>query len=200
MNKYICFNKNEDYVYEIENILCDKKQKILDFFETSDNGTFDFKIYIYNNLNEMHEALRKKNIITNNIVYYLDKNNSIYLIEPDDCFKEKYKHKIFNEEIRGIEHLIYGKHPKWLSDGIVFYINNVDLKTIIENENINEYEEPYSSYIVVSYLIEQYTKTLFIRLICLQSFIDLVEGSNILDKAIIYYKNIYKKTKIKEKS
>lgn len=186
MNKYICFNNNEEYISYIEEVLLDRKKEILDFFETTDNGTFNFNIYVYNTLQELHNALNNKNIVTNKISYQI--GNSLYFFESNDNFKEKYKQKIFNEEIRGIEHLIYGNHPKWLSDGIVMYINKVDLETIINNENINELEEPYSSYIIVSYLIEKYTKYLFIRLICIKQFIDCIEHNNVLEQAINYYK------------
>ena len=39
-------NRNKDYKDKVENILASRKQEILDFFEVSDEGQFDFNIYI----------------------------------------------------------------------------------------------------------------------------------------------------------
>lgn len=198
MNKYICFNKNNEYIYEIEDILLNNKKEILDFFEVKDNGTFDFNIYVYDKLNDMYKALKEKNITTYEITYYCVEKNTLYLYEPLDYNKKLYKKHIINEEINAIEHLIYGNHPKWLIDGITMYINNnINIKQILEDE----LESNYSSYIIVSYLIERYTKSLFIRLIFLKNFIDNIENNNILERAQNYYTKKYnKKNKFKKKS
>ena len=198
MNKYICFIKNNEYIYEIEDILLNNKKEILDFFEVKDNGTFDFNIYVYDKLNDMYKALKEKNITTYEITYYCAEKNTLYLYEPLDYNKKLYKKHIINEEINAIEHLIYGNHPKWLIDGITMYINNnISIKQILEDE----LENNYSSYIIVSYLIERYTKSLFIRLIFLKNFIDNIENNNILERALDYYTQKYnKKNKFKKKS
>lgn len=191
MNKYICFNKSDDYVYEIDNILCEGQNKILDFFEVK--GSFEFKIYVYNTLNEMYKALEKKNIVTNNIAYYLEESNSFYFHVPLEFNKKLYKKNIFHEEVKAIDYLIYGEHPSWLIDGISMYLNNGDIKLALENIN-----ERNLSYITVNYMIEKYTKSLFVKLIGLQNFIDFVENNNVFDEAISYYQNIYN-IKVKRK-
>lgn len=202
MNKYICFNKNESYTYEVEKILINNKLEILDFFEVEDSEVFDFNIYIYKTLNDLYKVLNKKGIITNNTAYYLRKENTFYFYEPFDYNKKLYKKNIINEEVKAIECLIYGNHPKWLVDGITMYLDkDISIKKVLEDSYIDEELEPYKSYIIVSYLIEKYQKSLFIRLILLQSFIDFVEEGNIFKEAIDYYRNIYKnKEKTKDKS
>ena len=200
MNKYICTNRNRYYKDEVEKELNIRKKEILNFFLVKDNGTFDFNIYIYDTVEELHSELRKKGIICNDISYQSNKDNSLYFVEPNDNMKEEYKNNIFYEEFKEIEHLIYGIHPKWLSDGLIMYIDNqIDIKTIIESSDINEFIEPYKSYIIVSYLIEKYSKYMFLKLIGINDFIKKVENSNIIVDAIKYYINKYKiKIKIKK--
>ena len=200
MNKYICTNRNRYYKDEVEKELNIRKKEILNFFLVKDNGTFDFNIYIYDTVEELHIELRKKGIICNDISYQSNKDNSLYFVEPNDNMKEEYKNNIFYEEFKEIEHLIYGIHPKWLSDGLIMYADNqIDIKTIIESSDINEFIEPYKSYIIVSYLIEKYSKYMFLKLIGINDFIKKVENSNIIVDAIKYYINKYKiKIKIKK--
>lgn len=200
MNKYICTNRNRYYKDEVEKELNIRKKEILNFFLVKDNGTFDFNIYIYDTVEELHSELRKKGIICNDISYQSNKDNSLYFVEPNDNMKEEYKNNIFYEEFKEIEHLIYGIHPKWLSDGLIMYIDNqIDIKTIIESSDINEFIEPYKSYIIVSYLIEKYSKYMFLKLIGINDFIKEIENSNIIVDAIKYYINKYKiKIKIKK--
>ena len=200
MNKYICTNRNRYYKDEVEKELNIRKKEILNFFLVKDNGTFNFNIYIYDTVEELHIELRKKGIICNDISYQSNKDNSLYFVEPNDNMKEEYKNNIFYEEFKEIEHLIYGIHPKWLSDGLIMYADNqIDIKTIIESSDINEFIEPYKSYIIVSYLIEKYSKYMFLKLIGINDFIKKVENSNIIVDAIKYYINKYKiKIKIKK--
>ena len=197
MNKYIYSNRNDDYIYEIEDILQNGKKEILDFFDIKDNKSYEFNVYVFNTLDEMYEVLKKKNIITNELSYY--SNNSFYFFEPDEWYKETYKKNIFNEEIKCIENSLYDNHPKWLIEGIAMYMNNeLDIETIINNKTVNAYKRPYSSYIIVNYLIEKYTKSLFIKLISLKQYICFIENNNILEEAINYYYEKYnKKIKIK---
>jgi hypothetical protein len=188
MNNYKCTDKTIPYKYEVEELLQKKKKEILNFFETKDNGTFNFNIYIYDNLNDLHNGLKKRGFISNELSCQINKDNSLNFIKPDDKLKKEYEKNIFYEEIRGIEHLIYGIHPKWLKDGIIMCIDNtIDIKTIIENTEINEFEEPYCSYIIVSYLIEKYNKNVFLTLIALNNFIKEIENSNMICEAIKYY-------------
>lgn len=186
MNKYICTNRTINYKDEIEYLLNKEKEKILNFFETKDNGTFNFNIYIYDTKEELHNELKKRGVITDELSYQINKDNSLNFFEPIN--KKEYEKNIFYEEIKGIEHLIYGIHPRWLSNGIMMYIDNkIDVKSIIENNDINEFTEPYKSYIIVNYLIEKYTKSMFIRLIGINDFIKEIENSNIITEAIKYY-------------
>lgn len=194
--KYICFNKNSDYAYEINKVLIDNLDKILDFFEVKYNSTFELNIYVYENLDNMYKALNNKNIETDELSYHI--KNSLYFIEPNDNLKEEYKKTILIEEIKCIEHLVCGNHPEWLMGGISDYVSDIiSIKQVFENNLIDH----YYSYIIVSYLIEYYTKSIFVRLIHLKQFIDYIENNNFLDEAINYYNKKYNiKASTKRKS
>ena len=46
MNRYICTNRNKNYQTEVEDILISRKQEILDFFNVSDDGQFNFNVNV----------------------------------------------------------------------------------------------------------------------------------------------------------
>lgn len=60
MNKYFCTNRNKDYQNKVENILASRKQEILEFFEVSDMGQFNFNIYIYDTIEALVRGLKNR--------------------------------------------------------------------------------------------------------------------------------------------
>ena len=70
--------------------------------------------------------------------------------------------------------------------------NNYDVKKIIEDESINEFIEPYKSYIIISYLIEMYNKDILLKLIKYTDYIDKINSNDIIIDAVSYYLKKYK--------
>ena len=214
MNKYICTNRNANYQTEVEKILISKKQEILDFFNVEDNGQFNFNIYIYNTIDDLVIGMKNrgfKNMPTYMCACYKDEDNSLNFFEPNDnpneneWSKEEYKNVIFHEEIHGIQSIIYGVQPEWLTEGIAKYLDGTYKKGIkylldeyinktaippmseLENEfGMHDYDSYDYSYLMVRYLIETLGKDNFLNAI--KSKETIKELSNdLVNKAIDYY-------------
>lgn len=214
MNKYICTNRNENYQIEVEKILTSRKQEILNFFNVEDNGQFNFNIYIYNTIDDLVTGMKSrgfKNMPNYMCACYKDEDNSLNFFEPNDnpneneWSKEEYKNVIFHEEIHGIQSIIYGEQPEWLTEGIAKYldgtyskgvkylldeyINKTDIPPMRELENefgMHDYDSYDYSYLMVRYLIETLGKDNF--LIEIKSKETIEELSNdLVNKAVNYY-------------
>ncbi len=214
MNKYICTNRNANYQTEVEKILISKKQEILDFFNVEDNGQFNFNIYIYNTIDDLVTGMKNrgfKNMPNYMCACYKDEDNSLNFFEPNDnpneneWSKEEYKNVIFHEEIHGIQSIIYGVQPEWLTEGIAKYLDGTYKKGIkylldeyinktaippmseLENEfGMHDYDSYDYSYLMVRYLIETLGKDNFLNAI--KSKETIKELSNdLVNKAIDYY-------------
>ena len=214
MNKYICTNRNANYQTEVEKILISKKQEILDFFSVEDNRQFNFNIYIYNTIDDLVIGMKNrgfKNMPTYMCACYKDEDNSLNFFEPNDnpneneWSKEEYKNVIFHEEIHGIQSIIYGVQPEWLTEGIAKYLDGTYKKGIkylldeyinktaippmseLENEfGMHDYDSYDYSYLMVRYLIETLGKDNFLNAI--KSKETIKELSNdLVNKAIDYY-------------
>lgn len=219
MNKYFCMNRNKDYQNKVENILASRKQEILDFFEVSDEGQFNFNIYIYDTIEALVKGMKDRGF--SDMPDYMcacqkDEDNSLNFFEPKDnpseeeWSKEEYEKCIFHEEIHGIQSIIYGKQPEWLTEGVAKYLDGtyskgikwlldeyVNKKTIppmyeLENEfGMHEYDSYDYAYLMVSYLIETIGKHDF--LVSIKSLEKIKElSNNLVVKAVDYYNRKFK--------
>ena len=214
MNKYICSNRNENYQTEVEKVLISRKQEILDFFNVEDNGQFNFNIYIYNTIDDLVNGMKSrgfKNMPTYMCACYKDEDNSLNFFEPNDnpdeneWSKEEYKNVIFHEEIHGIQSIIYGEQPEWLTEGVAKYldgtyskgvkylldeyINKTDIPPMHELENefgMHDYDSYDYSYLMVRYLIETLGKDKFLTAIKSKETIEEL-SNDLVNKAIDYY-------------
>ncbi len=60
MNRYLCMNRNSNYQKEIERILVSRKKDILDFFNVTDEGQFNFSIYIYDTIDALVAGMKSR--------------------------------------------------------------------------------------------------------------------------------------------
>lgn len=214
MNKYICSNRNENYQTEVEKVLISRKQEILDFFNVEDNGQFNFNIYIYNTIDDLVNGMKSRgfpNMPNYMCACYKDEDNSLNFFEPNDnpdeneWSKEEYKNVIFHEEIHGIQSIIYGEQPEWLTEGVAKYldgtyskgvkylldeyINKTDIPPMHELENefgMHDYDSYDYSYLMVRYLIETLGKDKFLTAIKSKETIEEL-SNDLVNKAIDYY-------------
>jgi len=132
MNRYFCTNRNKDYQNEIEKILVSRKPEILNFFKVKDNGQFNFNIYIYDSIDDLVKGMKNRGF--DKMPEYMcachkDEYNSLNFFEPKDnpnkneWSKEEYRDVVFHEEIHGIQSIIYGRQPEWLTEGIAKYLD-----------------------------------------------------------------------------
>ncbi len=226
MNKYICTNRSKNYQTEVEQILISRKQEILDFFNAIDNGQFNFNVYIYNTINDLVDGMKNRgfeSMPTYMCACYKDEDNSLNFFEPNDnsseneWSKEQYKNVIFHEEIHGIQSIIYGKQPEWLTEGIAKYldgtyskgikylldeyINKTDIPSMYELENefgMHDYDSYDYAYLMVKYLIETLGKNKF--LIAIRSSETIKElSNNLVTTAVNYYNKKFVDTDLKKK-
>ncbi len=213
MNRYICTNRNKNYQTEVEDILISRKQEILDFFNVSDDGQFNFNVYIYNTIDDLVNGMKNrgfKSMPTYMCACYKDEDNSLNFFEPNDnpsenkWSKEEYKNVIFHEEIHGIQSIVYGHQPEWLTEGIakyldgtyskgikylLDYINKTNVPTMYELENefgMHDYDSYKYSYLMVNYLIETLGKDNFLIAIKSSETIKNL-SNNLVTKAVDYY-------------
>lgn len=152
-----------------------------------------------------------------------DEDNSLNFFEPKDIpndtewSKEEYKNVIFHEEIHGIQSIIYGNQPEWLTEGVAKYldgtysrgikylldkyVNKIDIPSMYELENefgIHEYDSYDYAYLMVSYLIEILGKDNF--LVAIKSKDTIKELSkDLVVKAVDYYNRKFESTTIKRR-
>lgn len=214
MNKYICANRNELYKEEIETILDNRKKEILEFFEVYDDGQFNFNVYVYDNIHDLIKGMSDRGF--GKMPDYMcacqkDEDNSLNFFEPkdnpssDEWSKEEYRDVIFHEEIHGIQSILYGKQPEWLTEGVAKYLDGTysrGIKLLLENyihKNIipgmdelenefgeHEYDSYDYAYLMVSYLIETLGKSEFLKVIGDQDELKK-KSDNLILKAITYY-------------
>lgn len=56
---------------------------------------------------------------------------TLNFFEPkDNPSEEEYKQCIFHEEIHGIQSIIYGEQPEWLTEGVAKYLDGTYSKGI----------------------------------------------------------------------
>lgn len=226
MNKYFCTNRNNNYQYEVEQILTSKKQEILDFFYVKDNGQFNFNIFIYDTIDDLIDGMKNRGfdkMPDYMCACYKDEDNSLNFFEPKDnsneneWSKEEYKDVIFHEEIHAIQSIIYGNQPEWLTEGVAKYldgtyskgikwllnesVNKIDIPSMYELENefgMHEYDSYDYSYLMVSYLIEILGKDNFLVAIKSRKIIKKL-SNNLVTTAVDYYNKKFESTTIKRR-
>ena len=213
---YVCKNNTKDYITEIDNIIKNRQNEILNFFDKTD---LELKctIYIYNSKKDLIEDLNKRGIGKFPDYMYAcfkDEDNSLNFYEPpeeskDDWTKEEYKDVIFHELIHAIQYNLYGTKPEWLCEGIAKYLDGTykkGIKYLLENYIINnqvpkfeelqdefgyhDYDSYDYAYLMVSYLIETLGKKAFLALLSDNEQINNID-KDIIQKSINYYKNKY---------
>ncbi len=225
MNKYNCMNRNRNYQMEIEEILKARKPEILDFFNVVDNGQFNFNIYVYDTINDLVKEMKKRGFAempAYMCACYKDEDNSLNFFEPSDnpkeneWSKEQYKKVIFHEEIHGIQSIIYGQQPEWLTEGIAKYldgtysrgikylldeyVNKTAIPSMYELENefgMHDYDS-YDYYLMVEYLIETLGKDNFLLAINSRKTIKKL-SKDLVTKAVDYYNKKFDVTELKKK-
>lgn len=226
MNKYFCTNRNKNYQNEVEQILTSRKQEILDFFNVKDDGQFKFNIFIYDTIGDLVDEMKNRGY--DKMPDYMcachkDEDNSLNFFEPKDnpdeneWSKEEYKKVIFHEEIHGIQGIIYGNQPEWLTEGVAKYldgtyssgikylldeyVNKTDIPPMYELENefgMHDYDSYDYAYLMVSYLIETLGKDNF--LVAIKSKDKIKELSkDLVVKAVDYYNRKFESEAIKRR-
>ncbi len=224
MNKYICTNRNKNYQAEVEDILISRKKEILDFFNVTDNGQFNFNIYIYNTISDLVSGMKTRGFASMPsymCACYKDEDNTLNFFEPNDNFsenewcKEEYKSVIFHEEIHGIQSIIYGKQPEWLTEGtfkyldgtyskgikylLDEYINKINIPPMYELEHefgMHDYNSYDYAYLMVKYLIDTLGNDKF--LIAIKSSETIKElSNNLITTAVDYYNKKFMDTSFK---
>lgn len=214
MNKYYCTNRNKDYKNEVEKILFSKKTYILDFFNVQDKDQFNFNIYIYDTIDDLIVGMKKrgfKKMPDYMCACHKDEDNSLNFFEPKDnpseleWSKMEYANVIFHEEIHGIQSIIYGIQPEWLTEGVATYldgtyskgirylldeyINKIDIPPMYELENefgMHDYDSYDYAYLMVSYLIETLGRDKFLNAIKSKNTIKEL-SKDLVAKAVDYY-------------
>ncbi len=214
MNQYFCTNRNNYYQNEVEQVLISRKPEILDFFNVIDDGRFNFNIFIYDTIGELVDSMKSRGfdkMPDYMCACYKDEDNSLNFFEPKDnpteteWGKEEYKNVIFHEEIHGIQNILYGNQPEWLTEGVAKYldgtysrgirflldeyVNKTDIPSMYELENefgMHEYDSYDYAYLMVSYLIESLGKDYF--LVALKSK-DIIKelSKDLVIKSVEYY-------------
>lgn len=226
MNKYFCTNRDNNYRNEVEQILISRKQEILAFFNVVDDGQFNFNIYIYDTIGDLVDGMKTRGfdkMPDYMCACYKDEDNSLNFFEPKDnpnenewC-KEEYKNVIFHEEIHGIQSIIYGIQPEWLTEGVAKYldgtyskgikhllteyVNKIDIPLMHELENefgMHDYDSYDYSYLMVSYLIESLGKNNFLAAIKSKKTIKEL-SKDLVAEAVDYYNRKFENTTIKRR-
>lgn len=138
-NNYICFNRTKEYKNRVESIINNSKKKILDFFEFTDDGRFNFNIYIYDTIEALIKGLKDRGFKKDPdymCACTKAEDHSLNFYEPIDTSdvdwtKDEYDNVIYHELIHGIQYYIYGKQPEWLTEGIAKYLDGMYKEEII---------------------------------------------------------------------
>lgn len=225
MNNYICTNRTATYKDKIEEIINNKKQAILDFFEVEDNGQFNFNIYIYDTIEELVQGMKDRGF--GKMPSYMcacqkDEDNSLNFFEPKDdpseneWSKEEYEKVIFHESIHGIQSIIYKNQPEWVTEGIAKYLDGTyksGIPYLLENyingneiPPMRELEEEFGwhdydsydyAYLGVSYLIESLGKKEFLKAIKDKDTLKKI-SEDLPERAIAFYNQKYSLAKASE--
>lgn len=217
-NKYICSNRGRTYKKRIERIIQENKPKILDFFGVKDNGEFNYKIYIYDNIESLKLGLYARGFKDSPeymCACFKDEDCSLNFFEPVDeaieneWTKDEYDIVIFHELIHAIEHSIYGQQPEWLSEGIAKYLDGTyshgikyllqnylnkvpvpKMKELEEEFGFHEYDSYDYAYIMVSYLLETMGKENFLKFLDNANEITAM-SNNLIERAFKYYETYF---------
>ena len=214
MNEYICTSKTEKYVNRIEAVIKECKQTILDFFEKEDDGSYNFRIYVYDTIEDLKTNLEKRGF-KNNPEYlcacFKDEDQSINFFEPKDnpdaneWSKDEYDLVIYHELIHAIEYKIYGTQPEWLSEGIAKYLDGTykrgakwllqnyirkipvpEMRELEEEFGLHDYDSYDYAYLMVSYLLETMGKERFLKFLTNANKISEI-SENLIENAIEFY-------------
>ena len=218
VNKYYCFNRTANYKDKIEEIIQNKKLEILLFFGIEADCDLNLNIYMYDTIEDLVNGMKERNF--DDMPDYMcacqkDEDNSLNFFEPKDdpseneWSKDEYENVIFHELIHAIQFNIYGTQPEWLTEGVAKYLDGTyknGMKWLFENyihqnriptmyELENEFgEHEYDSYdyayIMVNYLIDNFGKEEFLRIIGNKKELDNISQNLIMD-SINYYNNKY---------
>lgn len=219
-NKYICTNRSSDYKDHIEQVIQQSKKTILDFFETKDDGKFNYTIYVYDTIEELIAGLKErgfKDFPDYMCACFKDEDKSLNFYEPVEEFsenewsKEEYDQVIFHELVHAIEYSIYGEQPEWLSEGIAKYLDGTysqGIKWLLENYinkipipemkeledefGFHEYDSYDYAYIMVSYLIETMGKKRFLKFLHNAHEVTTL-SKGLVTKSIEYYERYFSK-------
>lgn len=222
--KYYVQNPKSTYQNTINEIIQNRKNEILTFFN-SEEKKLPFNIYIYDSIESLVKGLRMRGVDKNPdymCACFKDKDCSLNFFEPKDMpnenewSKEEYSNVIFHELVHGIQFTIFGTTPEWINEGITKYLDGTYSKGIewlldnyinnnkipnqdeIENEfGMHEYDSYDYAYLMVSYLIEKKGKEYLIELLKDSKKLE-VEKENLLNKSINYYNNKYKKNGLRK--
>lgn len=218
MNKYYCFNRTADYKDKIEEIIQNKKLEIFSFFGIEEEHDLNINIYVYDTIEALVKGMKERYFA--DMPDYMcacqkDEDNSLNFFEPKDnpteneWSKAEYENVIFHELIHAIQFSIYGTQPEWLTEGIAKYLDGTyknGIKWLFENyihqnriptmyELENEFgEHEYDSYdyayIMVNYLVDNFGKEEFLKIIGNKEGLNNISQNLIMD-SINYYNNKY---------
>lgn len=218
MNEYVCTEKTEKYVNRIEAVIRESKASILDFFNAKDEGQFNYRIYVYETIEDLRKGLEERGFKNNPehlCACFKDEDQSLNFFEPkennapNEWDKNEYDLVIYHELIHAIEYTLYGTQPEWLSEGIAKYLDGTykrGVKWLLQNyikkipiPQMHELEKEFGfhdydsydyAYIMVSYLLETMGKERFLKF--LENANEISEISkNLVEKSIKYYENFF---------
>jgi len=204
--KYI---SNSNYKYEIESIVNNRKNEIFKFFD-KEEVELSTTVYIYDSIESLVKGLRDRGFSKDPdymCACFKDEDNSLNFFEPkdnpsaDEWSKEEYKQVVFHELVHAICYELFGCLPEWLNEGIAKYLDGTyskgvkslidnyikevpDQREIEEEFGMHDYDSYDFAYIMVCYIIDNYGKDYLTDISKINSI-----KSNLLNKAINYYKN-----------
>ncbi len=204
--KYV---SNSNYKYEIESIINNRKNEIFKFFDKEEKE-LSTTVYIYDSIESLVNGLRNRGFSKDPdymCACFKDEDNSLNFFEPkdnpsdDEWSKEEYKQVVFHELVHAICYELFGYLPEWLNEGIAKYLDGTyskgvkslidnyikevpDQREIEEEFGMHDYDSYDYAYIMVCYIIDNYGKDCFTDISKINSI-----KSNLLNKAINYYKN-----------
>ncbi len=219
--QYIMQNENSNYHFIIDSIIRNRKSEVFSFFD-HEEVDLPFNVYIYDSISDLVDGLKKRGFPDSPdymCACFKDKDQSMNFFEPKDSTidqewsKEEYEKVIFHELIHGIQFLLFGTLPEWLSEGIAKYLDGTYSKGIswllehyihaipipkqseIENEfGKHSYDSYDYAYLMVHYLIDTLGKDGFIELLKNKDQIDICK-QDLLAKSVDYYDKKYETSK-----
>lgn len=158
MNHYHFYNRSEEFRNKVIEILENRKQEVLEFFEVEDRDDFYFDVYVYDTIEELVKEASKRSGITyppHMCACHIDNDHSLNYFEPKEEYsenewnKEAYinKNVIFHELVHGIEYKLYDFHPEWLTEGNAKYLDETykkGIECLMKNYIINNPVPPMS--------------------------------------------------------